>query len=875
VKDLRKRLGRGFGRRNLFLFRDFYLRYPIVQSVIAQLGVSLPLAPSKEFQPLEWQDDDYFTKLFQKLSWTHLIEFIRIDDPLKRAFYELESLRNHWSVRELKRQRDSLLYERVGLSYDKEGVLKLAQEGTLHDTPEAMISDPYVFEFLGLKHEERYTEAQLETAMLNHVQEFLLEMGKGFCFVARQRRVTFDNEHHYIDLLLYNRRLKCLCAIDLVLGHFRHEYAGAMNFYLNYLKAEEMEADENPPIGLILCSEKNQTHVEYALGGLSNQVFVSEYLLHLPGKEELEAALQRLRKSWKRDLTARFVLQYDPAVMPAQLFASLLLFVLLSGHSLAQEKAPPNFTFVNIAREAGITAKTIYGGEKKNQYQLENVGSGIAWFDFDHDGWLDLFQVNGTRLVPVPGEQPTNHLYRNNRNGTFTDVTDKAGLRRTGWGQGACIGDYDNDGFDDLFVTYYGENVLYKNNGNGTFTDVTKKVGLLSGKDRWGSGAAFVDYDKDGHLDLFVANYINFDLKKAKPLLCPYRGVMASCGHTGMPGGVNLLYRNNGDGTFTDVSEKAGITKTNGTYGLGVLVADFNNDRWPDVYVANDMSQSALYRNNKNGTFTDIAAEAGCAFNLEGKVQAGMGVTAGDYDGDGWFDIFKTNFSDDTSTLYRNLGKETFDDVTFTAGLGVNTRWLGWGCGFFDPDNDGWLDLFLVNGHIYPEVDELKTITSYRQRKVFYRNKRDGKFEDISAELGSAVLEPNSSRGCAFGDFDNDGDIDIAINAINSYPELLRCDSSTNNNWIKVRLIGTKSNRSGIGARIKCEVEGHHVQMEEVRSGGSYYSQNDLRVHFGLGKANTVKKLEIQWPSGTVETLKDLSVNQILTIKEGAGIVKK
>ena len=287
------------------------------------------------------------------------------------------------------------------------------------------------------------------------------------------------------------------------------------------------------------------------------------------------------------------------------------------------------------------------------------------------------------------------------------------------------------------------------------------------------------------------------------------------------------------------------------------------------------MAASALYRNNKNGTFTDIATEAGAAFSADGKAQAGMGVTAGDYNGDGWLDIFKTNFSDDTSTLYRNLGKETFEDVTHTAGLGLNTRWLGWGCGFFDPDNDGWLDLFLVNGHVYPEVDALKGLSTYRQRKVFYQNQRNGQFADRSENVGSAVLEPNASRGCAFGDFDNDGDIDIAINAINSFPELLRCDSKSKNTWLTVRAIGTKSNRSGIGARIKCEVEGHHAQMEEVRSGGSYYSQNDLRVHFGLGKANTVKKLEIQWPSGAVETFKDLAVNQILTIKEGAGIVKK
>lgn len=542
--------------------------------------------------------------------------------------------------------------------------------------------------------------------------------------------------------------------------------------------------------------------------------------------------------------------------------------------AFAPDQSAPALQFVNVARQAGITAKTIYGGAKNNKFQLENVGSGSAFFDFDQDGWLDIFQVNGTRLEGFTTDPPTNHLYRNNHDGTFTDVTDKAGLRRTGWGQAVCVGDYDNDGWDDLFVTYYGEAVLYRNLGNGTFTDLTRKAGLSS-KDRWNSGAAFFDYDKDGNLDLFVANYINFDLKKAKPLLCPYRGVMASCGHLGMPGGVNLLYHNNGDGTFTDVSEKAGITKTSGTYGLGVLVADFNNDSWPDVYVADDMAASALYRNNQNGTFTDIASEAGCAFSADGKAQAGMGVTAGDYDGDGWLDIFKTNFSDDTSTLYHNLGKDTFEDVTHSAGMGTVTRWLGWGCGFFDPDNDGWLDLFLVNGHVYPEVDALQGLATYRQRKIFYRNQRNGHFEDISERLGSAVLEPNASRGCAFGDFDNDGDTDIVINAINSYPELLRCDSTSKNNWLTVKLIGTKSNRSGIGARLKCEVEGHHPQIEEVRSGGSYYSQNDLRMHFGLGKAQTVKRLEIQWPSGAVETFKNLSVNQILTIKEGAGIMKK
>jgi hypothetical protein len=535
-------------------------------------------------------------------------------------------------------------------------------------------------------------------------------------------------------------------------------------------------------------------------------------------------------------------------------------------------------SFVNVARTAGLTAKTIYGDEHRNKYLLETTGCGVAWFDYDNDGWLDLFFVNGTRLGGFPkGEEPTNHLYRNNRDGTFTDVTERAGLARSGWGQGVCVGDYDNDGFEDLFISYYGQNVLYRNNGNGTFTDVSEKAGVAGTRLRWGSGCAFLDYDRDGDLDLFVANYIDLDLKTAptpETGPCLYKGVMVACGPPGLQGGINILYRNNGDGTFTDVSEKAGITKTYGTYGLGVLVADFDNDGWPDIYVANDSAAAALYRNNKDGTFTDIGVEAGAAYSGDGKPQAGMGVTAGDYDGDGRLDIFKTNFSGDTSTLYRNLGKETFEDVTFKSGIGKNTRWLGWGCGFVDFDNDTWLDILLVNGHVYPEVERLDTEAGYAQRKVLYRNLRDGNFEEITEKVGGALLEPTASRGAAFGDYDNDGDIDVAINPVNDYPVLLRCDSTTGNNWIKVRALGTKSNRSGIGARIHCVTE-DRSQIDEVRSGGSYYSQNDLRVHFGLGKAAKVKTLEIRWPSGQVERLSDIAANQVIYIKEGSGIVKQ
>ena len=538
-------------------------------------------------------------------------------------------------------------------------------------------------------------------------------------------------------------------------------------------------------------------------------------------------------------------------------------------------------SFLNVARESGLSVKTIFGGEHKNKYLLETTGCGVAFYDYDNDGWLDIFLVNGWRLEGFPaGSEPTSHLFHNNRDGTFTDVTAKAGVANSGWGQGVCVGDYDNDGWEDLFVTYYGKNVLYHNNGDGTFTDVSVKAGVAGKGTRWNTGCAFLDYDRDGRLDLFVANYIDMDLATApvpESGPCLYKGVLVACGPPGLQGGKNILYHNNGDGTFSDLSEAAGIFRANGTYGLGVLTADFDNDGWPDIYVANDSTASALYHNKKNGTFEDIAVEAGCALSPDGKPQAGMGVSAADYDLDGNLDLLKTNFAGDTPSLYHNLGGGNFEDATFTAGLGAHTQFLGWGCGFFDFDNDGWPDILICNGHVYPEVEQLKTEAGYPQRKLLYRNLRNGHFADVSFQAGSGISNPAPCRGCAFGDFDNDGDIDVVVNTVNDYPQLLRCDSKVENNWIKIRTIGTKSNRSGIGARLTCTTHPAgeakpHQQIDEVRSGGSYISQSDLRVHFGLGKAEKVEVLEIRWPSGHLDTLKDVKANQLIFVKEGEGI---
>ena len=543
-----------------------------------------------------------------------------------------------------------------------------------------------------------------------------------------------------------------------------------------------------------------------------------------------------------------------------------------------EESSP--VTFVDVAEEAGLTVPNVWGGVTGKKYIVEAKGSGLAFFDYDNDGWLDIYLTNGVRFEETyePGKAPIQHLFKNNRDGTFTDVTETAGLGRTGWGTGVCVGDYDNDGWDDLFCCFWGHNILWHNNGDGTFTDVTKKAGLWEDRVRWGSGCTWLDYDRDGLLDLFVCNYIELDITKV-PVpgatgYCQWKGIPVMCGPRGLPGGMNILYHNNGDGTFTDVSEKAGILKPGPRYSITGVSYDFDNDGWPDIYVAVDSEPSILFHNNHDGTFTDISVMAGCAYNEDGQEQAGMGVGVGDYDCDGWLDIFKTNFTDDTPDLYHNNGDGTFTDVTFVAGLGVNTQYVCWGAGFMDYDNDGWMDIFHVTGHVYPEIESFHLDSTFKSPRLVYRNLGSGKFKDVSAQMGPGVSERFSSRGCAFGDYDNDGDLDVLVLNMNDRFSLLRNDGGNKNNWIKLKLIGTHCNRTAVGARARV-VTGKHVQIDEVHCGTSVMSQSDLRLHFGLGDAKEIDSIEIKWPTTQKsEKFTKIEANQILTIKEGSGIIK-
>ena len=535
---------------------------------------------------------------------------------------------------------------------------------------------------------------------------------------------------------------------------------------------------------------------------------------------------------------------------------------------------PFHAQFTDVAAQAGLRARVVWGsGEMPNI--LEAVGCGAAFLDYDHDGWLDIFLLSGTTREGAP--EATNRLYKNNRDGTFTDVTEKAGLRRTGWASSVAVGDYNNDGFEDLFVTYWGQNVLYRNNGDGTFTDVTKAAGLLHTGVRWGSGCTFLDYDRNGLLDLFIANYLDFSYDKVpKPgenPNCNWRGIPVMCGPRGLPPGVGWLYRNNGDGTFTDVSVESGVAKVKGSYMMTTVAADFDNDGWPDIYVACDSTPSILLRNNHDGTFTDIGLEAGVALNEDGNEQAGMGVGVGDFNLDGNLDIVKTHFSDDTTVLYRNAGKNLFDDVTIASGLGVETRYVGWGAGMVDLDNDGHPDLFLATGAVYPQVAAKLPAYPMKTPRVIFRNLGNGKFEELIDAAGPAVAAPHCSRGCAFGDFDNDGDVDVLIVNLNEPPSLLRNDLGGNGHWLKVKLTGVKSNRSAIGARVTARYGGK-AQVQEVLSQSSFYSCNDPRLHFGLGPAVSAD-LEIRWPNGGTEVIAKVAAGQLVTIREGAGIIQR
>lgn len=531
--------------------------------------------------------------------------------------------------------------------------------------------------------------------------------------------------------------------------------------------------------------------------------------------------------------------------------------------------------FVDKAAAAGLNDKVVFGGVDTKKYIIETTGTGVAIFDYDNDGWPDIFVVNGTTLQKTDASaMPTNHLYRNNRDGTFSDVTSKAGLTHGGWGQGVCVGDYDNDGNEDLYVTYYGKNVLYRNNGDGTFTDVSESAGIAGDGKAWGTGCAFVDYDRDGRLDLMVANYVDLDMrtvpKPGEGVNCLWKGMPVMCGPRGLSWSSNILYHNLGNGRFADVTKQAHIDQTRGHYGFSVSTLDYDDDGWPDIYIACDSTASILYHNNRDGTFTDTAVLAGAAFNEDGREQAGMGSTIGDFNGDGKLDIFKTNFSDDTSTLYRNNGDGTFDDATFAAGLGLHTQYLGWGTMFFDFDNDGWPDLLLVNGHVYPGVDQQHLGSNFQEPRILYRNNGNGTFTDISAGSGPGIATVSSSRGLAVGDLWNDGKLSAVISNMHAIPSLLVNQIPLKNHWVTFRTIGTKSNRDGIGARITLKVRGR-ILVDEVRSGSSYMSSSDLRVHFGLGAATKVDALEVRWPSGLVEEFTGVRVDAIQTLKEGSG----
>jgi ASPIC and UnbV. len=535
---------------------------------------------------------------------------------------------------------------------------------------------------------------------------------------------------------------------------------------------------------------------------------------------------------------------------------------------------PFHANFIDVAHAAGLREPVVYGDVDVKNYIVESTGCGCAFIDYDNDGWMDLFVLSGTRLAGAP-DGTTNRLYKNNRDGTFSDVTEKAGLRSAGWACGVCIGDYNNDGFEDIFCTRFGQNTLYRNNGDGTFTDVTKAAGLWDGQQRFGAGCSFVDYNRDGNLDLFVSNYVRFSFENAavpgENPNCRWKGIPVECGPRGLETGKHTLYRNNGDGTFTDVTQEAGISRAAATYGMTVVAADFDEDGWQDIYVACDSTPSLLFMNNRDGTFREEGVLRGAALSDDGMEQAGMGVGIGDYDLDGHLDLFKTHFADDANILYHNDGKANFEDATGPSRVGVETRYVCWGAGIVDLDNDGLPDIFMVTGHVYPQVERILAQYPYKTPRAVFRNLGNGVFEELIQESGPGVAAAHCSRGCAFGDFDNDGDVDVLIINLNEPPSLLRNDLSGKSNWIKVKLQGVKSNRSAIGARVLVSY-GSKKQAQAMLSQSSFYSCNDPRLHFGLGNASFAD-IDVYWPNGLHETFKQVASNKLVTIQEGVGLV--
>jgi enediyne biosynthesis protein E4 len=533
--------------------------------------------------------------------------------------------------------------------------------------------------------------------------------------------------------------------------------------------------------------------------------------------------------------------------------------------------------FVDVTSAAAIKFKHISAPEKK--YIVESMSGGVALFDYDNDGWLDIYFTNSLTVDSAGNVKSSRSaLYHNDRDGTFTDVTEKSGLGYPGWAMGVACGDYDADGWVDVYVTCLGPNHLYHNNGDGTFTDVTQKAGVDD--PRWSAGAAFGDYDNDGDLDLFVTNYVDFHLKDlpefGKGKFCQYRGVPVQCGPRGLPGAGDSLFRNNGDGTFTDVSKSAGVSDPDGRFGMSALWSDLDSDGWLDLYVANDSGPNFLYKNNRDGTFKEIGLLSGSAVSEDGSEQGSMGLAFGDYNHDGLLDIFVTNFSDEYNTLYRQEKGMSFMDVAFASKLAqISFPYVGWATDFLDFDNDGWIDLMVMNGHVYPQVDKISVGTSYAQRIFLFHNDKNGTFSEVAANSGDALMTRRASRGAAFGDIDNDGDIDVVINNLDGTAVVLRNEGGNQNNWISIKAIGSKKNRDALGAQIKVTAA-DLVQVKEIYSGGSYISQNDTKLHYGLGKKTKVDSIEVRWPgAGKVETVRDVPVNQFLVIEEGKGIVKK